>query len=140
MKTFVLHNDGYKSNAIRYIQNLPTKPLFKCTISEVKSIRSIEQNAKMWAMLTDISSQVDWYGNKLTKEEWKIVLTAGLKQQKVVPGLDGGFVAIGSSTSKMSIAEMADLITLGYAFGNEKGVKWSEVEVLEKIPIEAYED
>jgi len=140
MKTFVLHNDGYKSNAIRYIQNLPTKPLFKCTISEVKSIRSIEQNAKMWAMLTDISRQVDWYGNKLTKEEWKIVLTAGLKQQKVVPGLDGGFVAIGSSTSKMSIAEMADLITLGYAFGNEKGVKWSEVEVLEKIPIEAYED
>ncbi|KKS35462.1 MAG: NinB protein [Parcubacteria group bacterium GW2011_GWE2_42_14] len=94
----------------------------------------------MWAMLTDISSQVDWYGNKLTKEEWKIVLTAGLKQQKVVPGLDGGFVAIGSSTSKMSIAEMADLITLGYAFGNEKGVKWSEVEVLKKIPIEAYED
>jgi len=140
MKTFVLHNDGYKSNAIRYIQNLPTKPLFKCTISEVKSIRSIEQNAKMWAMLTDISSQVDWYGNRLTKEEWKIVLTAGLKQQKVVPGLDGGFVAIGSSTSKMSIAEMADLITLGYAFGNEKGVKWSEVEVLKKIPIEAYED
>jgi len=140
MKTFVLHNDSYKSNAIRYIQNLPTKPLFKCNIQEVKSIRSIEQNAKMWAMLTDISSQVDWYGNKLTKEEWKIVLTAGLKQQKVVPGLDGGFVAIGSSTSKMSIAEMADLITLGYAFGNEKGVKWSEVEVLEKIPIEAYED
>ena len=140
MKTFVLHNDSYKSNAIRYIQSLPTKPLFKCNIQEVKSIRSIEQNAKMWAMLTDISSQVDWYGNKLTKEEWKIVLTAGLKQQKVVPGLDGGFVAIGSSTSKMSIAEMADLITLGYAFGNEKGVKWSEVEVLEKIPIEAYED
>ena len=140
MKTFVLHNDNYKSNAIRYIQNLPTKPLFKCNISEVKSIRSVEQNAKMWAMLTDISRQVDWYGNRLTKEEWKIVLTAGLKQQKVVPGLDGGFVAIGSSTSKMSIAEMADLITLGYAFGNEKGVKWSEVEVLEKIPIEAYED
>jgi len=140
MKTFVLHNDSFKSNAIRFIQNLPTKPLYKCVISEVKSIRSIEQNAKMWAMLTDISRQVDWYSNKLSKEEWKIVLTAGLKKQKVVPGLDGGFVAIGSSTSKMSIAEMADLITLGYAFGNEKGVKWSEVEVLEKIPIEAYED
>ena len=51
-----------------------------------------------WAMLTDISNQVDWYGQKLTPEEWKEVFTAAMKKQKVVPGIDGGFVVCGSST------------------------------------------
>ena len=47
--------------------------------------RSLEQNKRLWAMLTDISNQVDWYGQKLTPEEWKDCFTAALKKQKVVP-------------------------------------------------------
>ena len=57
--------------------------------------RSLDQNAKLWPMLQDIARQVDWYGERLSKEEWKDVLTAGLKKQKVVPGVDGGFVVVG---------------------------------------------
>lgn len=53
------------------------------------------------------------------------MLTASQKQQKVVPGIDGGFVVLGAHTSKMSVAEMADLITLCLAFGHERGVKFS---------------
>ena len=62
--------------------------------------RSTEQNARMWAMLTDVSRQVDWYGRKLKPEEWKHVFSASLKKQDVVPGLDGGFVVLGLSTSR----------------------------------------
>jgi hypothetical protein len=95
-------------------------------VLEVKpSTRSLEQNARLWAMLTDISRQVDWYGRKLTPEEWKHVFTASLKKQDVVPGLDGGFVVLGMSTSKMTKAEMCDLQTLMEAFGAEKGVRFS---------------
>lgn len=88
--------------------------------------RSIQQNARLWAMLTEISNQVIWYGNKLTAEEWKHIFTASLKKQKVVPGLDGEFVVLGQSTSKMSVLEMHDLQTLMEAFGAEKGVDFKD--------------
>jgi len=94
------------------------------TIAE--ATRTLEQNAKLWPMLQDVSSQVDWYGNKLTDEEWKDVFSASLKKQKAVPGIDGGFVVCGQRTSKMGKKEFADLIEVIYAFGAERGVKWSE--------------
>lgn len=97
----------------------------KLTI-EVKDVnRSLEQNARMWAMLTDVSRQVDWYGRKLSPEEWKHVFSASLKKQDVVPGLDGGFVVLGISTSKMTIREIGELMELMEAFGAERGVRFT---------------
>ena len=78
----------------------------------------------MWANLEDIAQQVVWYGVKLTKDEWKDVLTAALKKQKVVPGIEGGFVVLGARTSKMTVAEMTELIELSTAFGTQQGVKF----------------
>jgi NinB protein len=87
--------------------------------------RSDPQNRRMWAMLGEIAAQVDWYGQKLTADDWKHVLSASLSKQRAVPGIDGGFVVLGLSTSKMSKAEMTDLQTLMEAFGAERGVKFS---------------
>ena len=84
--------------------------------------RSLDQNSLLWPLLTEVSKQVDWYGNKLTADEWKDVFSAALKRQKVVPGLDGGFVVCGQSTSRMSKREFSDLVELIYAFGAERGV------------------
>lgn len=89
--------------------------------------RSDAQNRRLWAMLTDISNQVDWYGQKLSQDEWKDVFSAALKKQKVVPGLDGGFVICGQRTSKMTKAEMSELQELMTAFGVERGVQFSDV-------------
>lgn len=90
--------------------------------------RSDAQNRRLWAMLADISAQVDWYGQKLTSEEWKDVLSASLKRTKVVPGLDGGFVVCGQSTSRMTRAEMCELQELMEAFGAQQGVKFRAPE------------
>lgn len=84
--------------------------------------RSLEQNDMLWAMLTKISKEVDWYGQKLSPEDWKHVFTAALSKQRTVPGIDGGFVVLGLSTSKMTKKQMSDLIELIYAFASEKGV------------------
>lgn len=101
-------------------------------VIEVKEkTRSTEQNARMWALLTDVSRQVDWYGQKLTPEEWKDVFSASLKKQKAVPGLDGGFVILGQRTSKMSIREMGELMELIEAFGAQKGVRFTAPEWME---------
>ena len=91
-------------------------------------MRSLEQNRLMWANLEDIAQQVVWYGQKLDKQEWKDVLTAGLKKQKIVPGIEGGFVVIGARTSKMTVAEMNELIELAVMFGAQQGVKFRALE------------
>lgn len=88
--------------------------------------RSTDQNRKLWAMLRDLSDQVIWHGNKLADHEWKDVLTAGLKRQKVAPGIDGGFVVLGAKTSKMTKAEFSELVELILAFGAQQGVKWTD--------------
>ncbi len=89
-----------------------------------KDTRSLEQNRRLWSLLSDLAHQVNWHGNKLTADEWKCVMSASLKRQKVVPGLDGGFVVLGQSTSKMTRAEMAELQELIEAFGAQQGVQF----------------
>lgn len=92
-------------------------------VLEVKpETRSNEQNKRLWAMLTDISRQVDWYGQKLSPEDWKHMFTASLKKTRAVPGIDGGIVILGQSTSKMTKAEMCELQELIEAFAAERGV------------------
>lgn len=88
--------------------------------------RNTGQNRKLWPMLADVSEQVSWYGEKMTPEDWKDVLSASLKKQRAVPGIDGGFVVLGLRTSKLSKTEFADLIELIYAFGAQQCVAWSE--------------
>lgn len=90
--------------------------------------RSDAQNRRLWAMLTEISEQVDWHSNRLTPKEWKDVFTAALKRQKVVPGIDGGFVVVGAHTSGMTVAEMCELQELMTAFGVERGVVFKDAE------------
>ena len=87
-----------------------------------KETRTSAQNRRLWAMLTEVSEQVDWYGQKLSAEDWKHVFTASLRKQRAVPGIDGGIVVLGQSTSKMTKAEMAELQDLIEAFAAERGI------------------
>lgn len=92
--------------------------------------RSLDQNALMWSLLGQISKQVVWYGQKLSSEDWKDVLTASLRRTRVVPGIDAGsFVPLGMRTSQMTKEELSDLVELIYAFGAEHNVKFRELEV-----------
>ena len=125
-QTYLLRNSSVKQNCITAIQQLPTntdKPL-QITIQE--DTRSLAQNRMLWACLHDVSQQVVWYGRKMDSESWKHVFSAALKQQETVPGINGGFVVLGQSTSKMRVSEMRDLITIIHAFGAEQNVRFSD--------------
>jgi len=88
--------------------------------------RSKSQNARLWATLTDVADQVEWHGQYLSQEDWKNIFTASLTQQRVVPAIDGGFVVLGTSTSKMNKQQFSDLLELIYAFGANHQIKWSD--------------
>lgn len=81
----------------------------------------------MWAILHDVSAQVEWYEQMLSPADWKNVFTASLRKSRVVPGIDDGtLVPLGLYTSNMSKPEMSELIELIYAFGAGRGVKFKE--------------
>jgi hypothetical protein len=89
--------------------------------------RTIDQNSKLWACLSDVSQQVEWYGQKLNATDWKDMFTASLRKARVVPGIDpGSFVLLGLHTSTMDKEEMSNLIELIHAFGAERGVIFQE--------------
>ncbi len=103
---------------------------------EVKAARrSISQNDRMWAMLTDISDQVQWHGLTLETEDWKLIFLDALKRElRMVPNIDGnGFVNLGRSSSDLSKAEMSDLIELLFMFGANHNVAWKDPEIASQV-------
>ena len=124
--TFLLRDDRIRRNCIEAIQQLPASPDRPLQITIQEDTRSLAQNRMLWACLHDVSQQVVWYGRKMDSESWKHVFSAALKQQETVPGINGGFVVLGQSTSKMRVSEMRDLITIIHAFGAEQNVRFSD--------------
>lgn len=121
----ILHGKREREKAARWIAN--AEPGTRVEFRAPR--RSTEQNSLMWALLTDIAGQVVWYGQRLSAEDWKDVLTASLRKARVVPGIDpGSFVPIGMRTSDMSREEMSMLIELIRAFGADQGVRFSDEE------------
>lgn len=88
--------------------------------------RSDDQNAKMWAMLSDIS-RTKPEGRAHIPEVWKCIFMAALGHEvKFEMGLDNQPFPIGFRTSKLTKAQMSDLIEFIYAYGAKNNVKWSE--------------
>lgn len=92
--------------------------------------RSLAQNRKLWPMLTDFSKQLDWHGQKLSPDDWKHIFTAAIKNQKCYPGIDGGLVFCGYSTSNMDKKTFSELIEFMFAFGAENQIQWSDPETI----------
>ena len=126
-QSFVLAHETARIRAVAAVANAPVG----YHVSVRPATRSLEQNARLWAMLNDVASQVEWYGKKLDSEDWKHVFSASLRKLSVVPNIDGtGFVALGLSTSKMTKRELGDLMELISAFGAERGVVWTESQAV----------
>ena len=92
----------------------------------IEDLRTVEQNAKMWPMLGDISKQVTWMGQKHDTKVWKVIITAAHNDQTFVHGIGGTLVVIPCSTRRLSKKAFSELIEQIYAFGAEQEVKWSE--------------
>jgi sugar phosphate isomerase/epimerase len=116
----VLNSPDIRAKAAKWVAVAPegTRIEFK------KPKRTLDQNSRFWAMLTDIAEQIEWHGVKLTPADWRLLFLAALKQEmRLVPNLDGnGFVNLGSSSSDLSKEEMSDAIELIAAFGAKSGV------------------
>lgn len=115
-----------RATAHRWIDGLPvgTRVTFK------GPQRTLEQNDRMWAMLTDIARQKTLNGRRWTTDQWKVIfLEAVGRETEFIPSLEGRFIPYGQSSSDLSVKEMADLIEYMFAWGAENSVRWSDPNV-----------
>lgn len=124
-QAFTLHTQAQRRMVTEIVRTLP-----KHSRVEIKGpARTIDQNNKLWAMLTDLAEQAEWAGKKRSTHDWKDLMTAAVKVAaglEAVPGLEGGLMILGLHTSEMEVSEMADVITYMLKWGDEHGVVWSD--------------
>jgi len=86
--------------------------------------RTLQQNAAMWAALTEIAEQVPWHGQMLAPDDWKLLFLADMDRgARMVPALDGrGWVNLNTSSSALRVAEFAALLDAIHKFAAEHGV------------------
>lgn len=136
MKTSaILHNAAQAQTALQWLYR-ECKPWLvaghQLVVSVRPATRSSEQNARLHAMLTDVSRQCEWAGSKWDVEDWKRLMTAAWLRARresavMVPSIDGhGFDVLYRRTSKLTKAECAELIDYIDAWGSEHGMQWTE--------------
>src|SRR5688572_6721340 len=81
--------------------------------------RTLPQNDRLWAMLTDVAQQTLHAGRKYTPDQWKVLfMHACGREVQFIPALDGaGFIPWGQSSSDLKKAEMTELIEFIFSWG-----------------------
>jgi len=88
--------------------------------------RSDDQNAKMWAMISDVS-RAKPEGRVHIPEVWKCIFMAACGHEVAFEnGLDVSPFPIVCHSSKWTKAQMSDLIEFIYSWGAKYNIKWSD--------------
>lgn len=117
----ILANDTVRKRAQDWIAKAP-----EGTRIELKAPkRNLEQNARLWAILTDIASQATHAGKKYTTDQWKVLfLHACGREVQFLPALDNHtFLPWGQSSSDLSKQEMSSLLEFIEAWCAENNIK-----------------
>ena len=124
--TVIVNTEGQRNRAVRWANEAD----LGFTVTFRRNKRSTPQNARMWAMLTEVSQQVEWHGQKFSADDWKLIFMDALgREMRMCPNIDGtGFVNLGRSTSRLSKQEHSDLMELIAAFGAQHNVTFNEPE------------
>jgi hypothetical protein len=123
MTTAILNAPRHRDYAKRLIDAAPDGAVV--TVAAPK--RTADQNAKLWAMLEDVA-RAKPEGRNWTRETWKAAfMHLRGHQVQFAEGLDGtGPFPVGFRSSRLTVAQMADLITLIQEWGDRHGVQWRD--------------
>ena len=122
--------DAARAAACRQVMSAPVGYVVRIT----PQTRSLDQNAKLHAMLTDISKQAKYLGAQRDIEFWKGLFVSGWQiatgeRPEIVPGLEGEFINIRESTTTLGVRRMASLIEYVTAWAVSNGVRLTEPEI-----------
>jgi hypothetical protein len=120
-RTITSHN---RVELVRAVELAPLGAYFQL----IDAPRTLAQNRTMWRLLTRIADQLEHCGEHWAPDDWKCAFLKAMgKKLRFMPALDGdGVVAIGYHSSKLSRAEMSEMIELIYSYGAEHGVDFDD--------------
>lgn len=119
-----IRNERDRAKAADWLARLPLG--WRVEFKETK--RTVPQNDRMWAILTEISTQLVWRGQRYSPEDWKDYFMHALNGGRFMPSEDGGMIPIGRSTSKLGKQEHSLLTEIMEAFAERHGVVWKKEE------------
>lgn len=121
-QTLILSSDSQRELARRLIGLAPAHAV----VNIREATRTTDQNAKMWAMLSDVS-RAQPEGRTHTPDVWKaLFMHACGHATQFEMGLNGQPFPIGFRSSRLSKREMIDLIECIYEYGARHGLAWSD--------------
>lgn len=91
--------------------------------------RSTEQNAALHRLLQAIvNARYKWAGRTWSIDDWRTLMVSAHSKAtnragEIVPGIEGEFVALRRSTTRMSVAELSSLIEYVQAWCAQNGIE-----------------
>ena len=130
-KQFFLRSNQVRLNCIEFIKDLPTDDKRPLVVKIQPMTRSLEQNSKLHALLSDISKQCEFNGQKRDIDTWKIIMVSAHKiatggKAEMVIGIECEVINLRESTAQMGVQRLASLIEYTTAWGVENGVKFND--------------
>ena len=120
-QTIILSTPRQRAMARRLIDLAPDRAVVN--IREER--RTNAQNDLMWSLLSDLS-RAKPEGRTHTPDMWKALCMAACGHEvQFLMGLDGNPFPVGFRSSRLSKAQMSELIEFIFAWGSERGVRWS---------------
>lgn len=121
-QTIRLTGDYARQKAAELVQKAPQGAV----VNIRPATRSSEQNNLLWALLSEVSrAKPD--GRQHTPDVWKcLFMSACGHAVQFEAGLDGAPFPIGFRSSRLSKAQMTDLIEFIFSWCAEKGIQLSE--------------
>ena len=128
-RTYKLVSDQVRAHCI---DEIARAPLGKVVIVQDPT-RTLEQNARLHAMLTDIARQAKYMGKPRSVEVWKGIFVSGWaiatgQNPEIIPGLENEFIAIRESTATMSGKRLASVMEYIEAWAINEGVRFRAPE------------
>lgn len=125
--TLILNSQAIRDKACDWVRKAPDET--RVTFARTK--RTLPQNDRMWAMLTEVAEQHQHMGRTYKPDVWKcIFMDAALgTKSNYVPSLDGETVVLlGFHSSDLSKDEMGELMDFIEVWCVDNGVTLSHVE------------
>ncbi|MBB5509603.1 recombination protein NinB [Paraburkholderia atlantica] len=129
MKQYVLRDPEIARRMVDFIRatagpaNAAGRPLV-VTVAEYKAKRSNEQNARYWALLTEIAESVQLNGKWFDRDTWHEWLKQKFAPQSEAP--DGSLIPI--STTRMNTEQFARYMTQIEVFATQElGVEFAAI-------------
>lgn len=129
-----LNSTAERERAVAWITKAPTG-----TRVEYKGpARNLDQNAKFWALLSDVARQHRIGDRRYTADAFKVMFLTAYAEEtgreiKYLPAIHrAGMIPAGRSSSDLSVKEMSEVIEWILAWGAENNIVWSDPKLKEE--------